>query len=99
MASLREFEMVRGKVVKVTANSVEDALKQLPADIDVPDKEEIRAILLRSSRDVRPVDLSREPFSLFATERHRYQVLANREFDLKEIFLWEPGRTGASSRV
>jgi hypothetical protein len=44
--------LVRGKVVKVTANSVEDALKQLPADIDVPDKEEIRAVLLRSSRDV-----------------------------------------------
>ena len=48
--------------------------------------------------DVRPVDLSHEPFSLFATERHRYQVLANQEFDLKEIFLWEPGRPSASLR-
>ena len=42
--------------------------------------------------DVRPLDLSKEPFSLCAAERHRYQVLTNAEFDLKEIFLWQPKR-------
>jgi hypothetical protein len=44
--------LVSGKVVKVTANSVEDALKQLPTDIDVLEKENIRVVLLRSSRSV-----------------------------------------------
>lgn len=44
--------LVRGKVVEITASTVEEALRQLPADIHTPIRKEIPVVLLRSSREV-----------------------------------------------
>jgi hypothetical protein len=44
--------LVRGKVVEITANTVEEVMQQLPADIYTPVREIIRVVLLRASREV-----------------------------------------------
>lgn len=44
--------LVRGKVVEVSATTVEEVLDQLPADIFTPVREVIRVVLLRASREV-----------------------------------------------
>lgn len=44
--------IVTGKVVEVSANTVEDALNQLPSDIHVPQPKIIKAVLLRAPKEV-----------------------------------------------
>ena len=44
--------LVRGKVLEITANSVEEVMRQLPADVYTPPREVIRVVLLRASREV-----------------------------------------------
>jgi hypothetical protein len=45
-------DLVRGKVVEITANTVEDALSQVPADLHSPVLEIIRVAVLRAPRQV-----------------------------------------------